>query len=102
MLRSIAFGLLLLTSTACTRLTVLPDSTTPADAPAVASVAEESAEIARCEATGESEKDCYDSHFLAPPPPLTVTVTPGDVVDTMATTLHVARHVARDEHHTRS
>jgi hypothetical protein len=101
MLRKIAFGLLLLTSTACTNVAVLGDTAEPTNGPEVMTADDVTAEISRCEATGQSEKDCYDSHFLTPPPPPVVTITPADVVAAAAVTLHEANHLAREQHHTK-
>ena len=57
--------------------------------------------IARCEATGKSSQDCYDSHFLAPPPPTPVGVVMGDVALSTIETLRVAHHLAVHDAHTR-
>jgi hypothetical protein len=92
---------LLLACTACSSTTVLDMPQTPAAAPSVETAEEVSGEVARCEATGQSTQDCYDSHFLTPPPPVPPTVVIADTTASAIETLRIARHLARNEAHTR-
>jgi hypothetical protein len=99
--KALMLAVLLVTCGGCAART-MPVMTQPPYDPASFETADEvSGEIARCEATGKSSQDCYDSHFLAPPPPTPVSVVLGDVALSAIETLRVAHHLARHEAHTR-
>ena len=93
--------LLLLTCAACRPGTYMADPATPVALVAAEPTPDMSDEIALCEATGTSEKECYDSHFVAPPRPAEVTLSALDVIDIAAHTLRFARHAAAHQAHTR-
>jgi len=99
--KALMFAVLLVTCSGCAART-MPVMTPPAYDPVSYETADEvSGEIARCEATGESSQDCYDSHFLAPPPPTPAGVVLGDVAVSAIETLRIAHNLARHEAHTR-
>jgi hypothetical protein len=79
----------------------MADPATPAVVVATETVPDTSDEIALCEATGTPEKECYDSHFVAPPKPAPVTLSALDMLDVAAHTLRVAKHEAAHQAHTR-
>jgi hypothetical protein len=93
--------LLLLTCAACRTGTYMADPGTPVDAVAEETPRDLSEEIAQCEATGTSDSDCYDSHFVAPPKPPEVAVSIVDMADLARHTLWVAKHEAAHQAHTR-
>jgi hypothetical protein len=93
--------LLLLTCGGCAERTFMPTPDYPVETVAYDAPRDTSEEIAQCQATGTSEKDCYESHFLAPPPPAQVALTALDMLDIAAHTLRFAHQKARRQAHTR-
>ncbi len=92
---------LLFTCGGCAERTFEPAPGYPAEAMACEAPRDVSQEIAMCEATGTSEKECDDSHFVAPPPPAQVTLSALDMLGGAAHTLWVAKHEAAHQAHTR-
>jgi hypothetical protein len=101
MVKTAMLAVLLVMCGGCAARTMPEMTQTPNDAASFETADEVSGEIARCEATGKSSQDCYDSHFLAPPPPIPVSVVMGDVALSTIETLRVAHHLAVHDAHTR-
>jgi hypothetical protein len=86
--------LLLVTCGGCADRTFIPAAEVPSVPEASETEADVSDEVARCQATGTSEKECLDSHFVAPAPAPVVALSVFDMIDLAALTLREERHEA--------